>query len=111
MQIGVFSTEINDKNKIIDTGFGKSRFIIQLFQIIKNNSLFCLKEKRNEKCEICSYIKNFLDTLHDHIIVCSEYNINFKTIENIIAFSLIFDGLTKGDICNLGDNIATSEFL
>lgn len=40
MRIDVFSTEINDKNKIIDTGFGKSGFIIQLFQIFKNNSLF-----------------------------------------------------------------------
>ena len=109
MQIDVFSTQINDKNKIIDTGFGKSGFIVQLFQIFKNNYYFCLKERRSEKCEICSYIKNFPDTLHDHIIVCNEFNINFNSIENIISYSLIFDGLIKCDNCNFSENILTSR--
>ena len=104
----IFSTAINDKNTVIDNGFGKSGYIIQLFQIFKNNSYFCLKEVRNELCEICSYNKKYPESLHDHIIACNEYTINFKKIETIMSYSLIIDGLTLCEKCNLDENTPTS---
>ena len=55
MQIDIYSTAINDKNTVVETGFGKSGYIIQLFKIFKNNTYFCLKEIRNEICEVFSY--------------------------------------------------------
>ena len=61
------------------------------------------------KNEICSYIKIFPESLHDHIIACNEYTINFKNIETIIFYSLIFDGLTKCENCNLDENMPKSR--
>ena len=49
MQIDIFSAEINNKNNVIETGFGLSVYIVPLFQKFKNNSFFSLKEKQNEK--------------------------------------------------------------
>ena len=109
MQIDKYSTAINDKNTVVETGFGKSGYIIQLFKIFKNNTYFCLKEIRNEICEICSYNKNYPVSLHDHIIACNEYTINFKKIETIICYSLIYDGLALCEKCNLDENTPTSR--
>ena len=86
IQIDIFSKTINDKNTVVETGFGKAGYIIQLFHIFKNNTDFCLKEKRNEICQICSYNKKFPESLHDHIIARNEYTINFKKIETIISY-------------------------
>ena len=48
-------------------------------------------------------------SLHDHIIACNEYTINFKKIETIICYSLIYDGLALCEKCNLDENTPTSR--
>ena len=104
MQIDIFSAEINNKNNVIETGFGLSVYIVPSFQKFKNNSFFSLKEKQNEKY---NQIKYFPESLHNHLIVVNEYTVNFNKIENIIAYSLIYEDLTTCNNCKFGDNTST----
>ena len=57
-------TEIENKNNVIDNGFGDSGYIIQFFGIFKNNINFCIKEQRKERCQICNYLKTFNEEFH-----------------------------------------------
>ena len=62
-------TEINDNNNIINNGFGMNGFICQLFSIFKNSDIFCIKEHREEHCQICNNIKIYPQNLHNHFII------------------------------------------
>ena len=43
-KIDINETSIENKNIIIDKGFDRQGFIIQLFSIFRNNDFFCIKE-------------------------------------------------------------------
>ena len=103
-QIDISTTEIDNKNIIVETGFGISGYVVQLLKIFKNNTYFCLKEQRHEKCEICGYDKVFEEEMHNHLLVINEFTVKIKNIETILSYSLIYDGLTNCEICKLGEN-------
>jgi len=106
-KIDIMETQIENKNIVIDNGFGESGFIIQLFGIFKANNNFCLKEQRNEKCQICNNLKIINEEYHNHIICISESDLKFQNIETIISFKLIFNGLISCDKCKLGEEFPT----
>lgn len=92
----LIETEIENKNVIISNGF-----IVQLFSIFKDNSNFCLKERRIETCEICNSIKELNETFYSHLILVDQSKIYFNNIESIILYSFIFEGLINVIIVNL----------
>ena len=42
--------------------------------------------------------------MHNHLLVINEFTVKIKNIETIFSYSLIYDGLTNCEICNLGEN-------
>ena len=54
--------EIENRDNIINNALGQSGYIVQLFSIFKEKDCFCIKEKRNAKCEIYNNIKEFNET-------------------------------------------------
>ena len=106
-KIDIARTEIENKNNDIDNGFGESGYIIQLFSIFKNKINFCLKEQRNENCQICNHLKIFDEEYHNIFLSINESSLKFNNIQNILSYNLIFNGLTNCENCNLGDNFPT----
>ena len=47
-KIDIFSTDINNKNSILENGYRVNGFIVQLFSIFKNNVNFNIKEKKKK---------------------------------------------------------------
>ena len=99
-QIDINKTEINNKKKILDSGFTKNGFICQLFNIFKNNKNFCLIEKKQALCEICGNCFEIEDNLYNLYIIINEENIKFDSIELILLYKLVMEGMTKCKFCN-----------
>ena len=53
-KVDINATAKNNIENVIDSGFGKTGFIYNLFNIFKVNKFFCLKEQRQEVWGICS---------------------------------------------------------
>ena len=99
--IDFLRTELENRDNVINNGFGQSGYIVQFFSIFKENDSFYIKEKRNEKCEICINIKEFNETYHSLFLFINENNIKFNRIYTIAFYNLICEKY------NLGDNFPT----
>ena len=108
-KIDIERTEINNSDNIAQSGFGNNGAIVQLFSIFKNNEEFCIKEKRQEICQICNNIKEFESSYHSHLIIIDEAGLNMNNIELNIYYSLVYDGLMPCNDCNLWNNFPTAR--
>ena len=100
-KIDVERTEINNSDNVVNSGFGLNGAIVQLFAIFKNDENFCIKEKRQEVCQICNNIKEFEPSFHSHLIIIDEAGLNMNTIELNIYYSLVYEGLMPCNKCKL----------
>ena len=75
-QIDINTTDINNKNKILEKDYSKTGFTCHLFNIFKNNHNFCL-EKKQEICEICEKVYELDENLYILYIIINEENIEF----------------------------------
>ena len=107
-KIDINETSIDNKNLIVDKGYGREGYIIQLFSIFRNNEYFCIKERRKETCLLCNNIKNFNITNHDFLLIINESNIRLQNIQLILNYSLILSYETC-ELCNLGKNFPTCQ--
>ena len=55
--------------------------------------------------------KNFIPSFHSHLIIIDENGLNMGNIELNIQYSLVYDGLTPCNKCNLGNNFPTCRIL
>ena len=110
-KIDIERTEINNSENIVQSGFGINGAVVQLFSIFKNDKNFCIEERRKEICQICNNIREFDPTFHSHLIIIDEGGLNLNSIELNISYSLVYDGLTPCDKCNLGNNFPTSRII
>ena len=81
-KINILSTEIENRN-IINSGYGKSGYISQLFNIFKNNNIFCITEEKKEIWEICGNIYINKPNYHNVFIIIDDGNINLTNINKI----------------------------
>ena len=108
-KIDIEQTEINNNNNIINNGFGMNGFICQLFSNFKNSDIFCIKEHREEHCQICNNIKIYRHNLHNHFIIIDEQGLSLNSIEDNLNVSLVYDGLMLCEKCNFGQAYPTSR--
>ena len=108
-KIDVERTEINNIDNVVNSGFGLNGAIVQLFAIFKNEENFCIKEKRQEVCQICNNIKEFEPSFHSHLIIIDEAGLNMNTIELNIYYSLVYEGLMPCNKCKLGINFPSAR--
>lgn len=108
-KIDIEQTQINNNDNVINNGFGMNGFICQLFSIFKNSDIFCIKEHREENCQICNNIKIYQHNLHNHFIIIDEQGLSLKCIEDNLNVSLVYDGLMICEKCNFGQTYPTSR--
>ena len=84
-------------------------FVCQLFSIFKNSDIFCIKEHREEYCQIWNNIKIYPHNLHNHFIIIDEQGLSLNSIEDNLNVSLVYDGLMIYEKCNFGKAYPTSR--
>ena len=98
---------VNDPNNVIGNGLGSNGYIIQLFKIFKNNDIFCIKEQKQEICGIYINVKLYDMEYHNLIISINKGYVMFKSIDQILNYQLVMEGMGQYDNCNLGSNYRT----